>query len=292
MEVPLLFVRLQLDNTFKLKCRRRNIPFYTCNVDLIKCLYLYPHLPVHDFMKEIIGDLSILSIDIGGSSIKATVLSQTGDLLTGYIKTATPTPASPDNVQAAIVHLVKDFPKYDRVSVGFPGYVREGVVMTAPNLGTESWHGVNLSQELQERLQRPVRVVNDADLQGLGVVQGKGFEIVITLGTGFGTALLHNGFLLPHLELAHHPVTKNKSYDQYIGDKALDEVGVEKWNVRMKRVLHILQTVFNYDHLYISGGNARLLNFRLNENVTVVSNKEGIEGGAMLWKDEFQKVSS
>ncbi|GHA60372.1 ROK family protein [Pontibacter akesuensis] len=243
-------------------------------------------------MKEKIGELSILSIDIGGSSIKGTVLSQTGDLLTGYIKTPTPTPASPEKVQAAIVHLVKDFPPFDRVSVGFPGYVREGTVTTAPNLGTASWHGVNLSQELGEKLQSPVRVVNDADLQGLGVVQGKGFEIVITLGTGFGTALLHNGFLLPHLELAHHPVTKNKDYDQYIGDKALDKIGVERWNERMKRVLHILLTVFNYDHLYISGGNARLLNFPLDDNITIVSNKEGIEGGAMLWKDEFIVAST
>ena len=238
-------------------------------------------------MKETMDELHILTIDIGGSSIKATVLNQAGELQTSYTKIETPSPSSPTNVLAAIATLVRDFPAYDRVSVGFPGYIKEGVVITAPNLGTEEWRGTDLRQELMNLLQRPVRVVNDADLQGLGVVQGKGFEIVITLGTGFGTALLHNGFLLPHLELAHHPVTKHKDYDQYIGDAALEKIGVEKWNVRMQKVLQILITVFNYDHLYISGGNASKLTFPLNENISIISNRDGIKGGAMLWQDEF-----
>ncbi|WP_162051973.1 ROK family protein [Pontibacter pamirensis] len=238
-------------------------------------------------MKEIISELSILTIDIGGSRIKATVLNQAGQLQTSYIKTNTPSPASPENVMDAIKNLVKEFSDYDRVSVGFPGYVKDGIVMTAPNLGTDSWRGFDLRQQLISLLERPVRVVNDADLQGLGVVGGKGLEVVITLGTGFGTALLHNGYLLPHLELAHHPVTKSKDYDQYIGDKAKKKAGLEKWNTRMQHVLQILQTVFNYDHLYISGGNADEITFKLDENITVVTNVDGIKGGAMLWQDEF-----
>ncbi|MFD3000843.1 ROK family protein [Pontibacter toksunensis] len=242
-------------------------------------------------MKELMGELSILAIDIGGSRVKATVLNQAGELQTNYIKTNTPSPASPENVLEAIKYLVKNLADFDRVSVGFPGYVREGVVMTAPNLGTDLWHLFDLRQSLVEVLDKPVRVVNDADLQGLGVVRGKGFEVVITLGTGFGTALLHNGYLLPHLELAHHPITKSKDYDQYIGDKAMKKIGLEKWNTRMQHVLQILKTVFNYDHLYISGGNADELTFKLDDNITVVSNIDGIKGGAMLWKDEFVVVS-
>lgn len=238
-------------------------------------------------MEEIMDELSILTIDIGGSRVKATVLNQAGQLQTSYIKTDTPSPASPENVLDAIKNLVKDFPDYDRVSVGFPGYVKDGVVMTAPNLGTAFWRGVDLRQKLISLLEKPVRVVNDADLQGLGVVLGKGLEMVITLGTGFGTALLHNGYLLPHLELAHHPVTRSKDYDQYIGEKALKKAGLEEWNSRMQHVLQILQTVFNYDHLYISGGNADEITFKLDENVTVVTNIDGIKGGAMLWQDEF-----
>src|SRR5688572_31051215 len=99
-------------------------------------------------------------------------------------------------------------------------------------------------------------------MQGLGVVSEKGLEMVITLGTGFGTSLLLDGHLLPHLELAHHPVTKNKTYDDYIGDNALKNIGNEKWNKRMKRVLGIIKTVINYDFLYIGGGNSRKLNFK------------------------------
>lgn len=229
----------------------------------------------------------ILSVDIGGSHIKATILNQAGQLLVEYKRTATPSPASPKSVIEAIVALVQDFPSFNRVSVGFPGYVKEGRVVTAPNLGTELWKDFDLSQQLTEVLQAPTRVVNDADLQGLGVVSGKGLEIVITLGTGFGTALLLNGFLLPHLELAHHPVTKSKDYDQYIGDETLARIGRVKWNERMQRVLPILKTVFNYDRLYISGGNASKLSFELDENISIVSNIDGIKGGARLWQDEI-----
>lgn len=250
-------------------------------------IYPYLPLPVSNAMREIMDELSILTIDIGGSRIKATVLNQAGQLQTSYIKTNTPSPASPENVLDAINNLVRDFPAFDRVSVGFPGYVKNGVVMTAPNLGTANWRGFDLRQGLISLLESPVRVVNDADLQGLGVVSGQGLELVITLGTGFGTALLHNGYLLPHLELAHHPVTKSKNYDQYIGEKALKKAGIEKWNSRMQQVLQILKTVFNYDHLYISGGNADEITFKLDENITVVTNIDGIKGGAMLWQDEF-----
>jgi polyphosphate glucokinase len=130
-------------------------------------------------------------------------------------------------------------------------------------------------------------VVNDADMQGLGVVKGKGLEMVITLGTGFGTALLMNGHLLPHLELAHHPVKDaDTTYDKYIGEKALEKYGKERWNKRMQKVFKILKTVFNYDTLYIGGGNSDLLTFKLDKNMKIVTNADGIKGGARLWLNE------
>jgi len=106
---------------------------------------------------------------------------------------------------------------------------------------------------------------------------------VITLGTGFGTAFLMDGKLLPHIELAHHPLNGKKDYDDYIGEATLLRIGKKEWKKRMQRVLGILVTVFNYDHLYISGGNADLLTFRLANNISIVSNKDGIKGGAKLW---------
>jgi polyphosphate glucokinase len=224
----------------------------------------------------------ILTIDIGGSHIKAVILNTEGALISDYKRVPTPVPATPEAVLAAINGMVSEF-NFDKVSVGFPGYVKNGVVETAPNLGTESWSHYNLAQALSESLHKPVKLVNDADLQGLGLASGKGLELVITLGTGFGTALINDGILLPHLELAHHPVTKNKTYDEYIGQKAMDKIGRKRWNKRMKNVFRILETVFHYDHLYISGGNADQLEFKPEPNISIDSNRDGIKGGAKLW---------
>lgn len=227
-----------------------------------------------------------LSIDIGGSHVKATVLDDQGAMQMAYDKTPTPTPATPENLVNAIKKLVSGFPAYDKVSVGFPGYVKNGVIKTAPNLGTDYWKDFDLSKKLEKELGKPTRVVNDADMQGLGLVSGKGLEMVVTLGTGFGTALLVDGQLMPHLELAHHPIAKGKDYDEYIGEKALQKEGLQKWNRRMKKVLKVVKTVVNYDTLYLGGGNSDKLSFKLDKNIKIVTNQEGIKGGARLWLQE------
>jgi polyphosphate glucokinase len=149
----------------------------------------------------------ILSIDIGGSNVKATLLNKEGKLQTEYKKLETPVPATPEKVMAAIGALAASLPGYDKISAGFPGYVKDNIVMTAPNLGTKYWKGYKLGNELTKSLGKPARVVNDADMQGLGIAAGKGFEIVVTLGTGFGTAFLYNGVLLHMNCTSPHPKT-------------------------------------------------------------------------------------
>ena len=225
----------------------------------------------------------ILSIDIGGSHIKASVLDANGKLLMDYEKLDTPSPANPETVLQTIKTLVKNFMPYDKVAAGFPGYVKEGVVYTAPNLDVKSWNKIPFAKMLGTSLGKPTKVINDADMQGLGVVKGQGFEIMITLGTGFGTAFFKDGVLLPHLELAHHPFTSKNTYDTYIGEKALESKGVKKWNRRLEKILVVLKTVFNYDTLYLGGGNAAKINFKLDSNIKIVSNIDGIDGGAKLW---------
>jgi len=243
-------------------------------------------------MKTSPEPLRVLSIDIGGSHIKGTILNEKGELLKDYEKVATPVPSTPDNLIKSIKALVKSFPKYNHISVGFPGYVKNGVIKTAPNLDTSLWKDVDLAKRLNEELGQPVQVVNDADMQGLGIVKGKGLEMVITLGTGFGTALLLDGRLLPHLEFSHQPFGKAKSYDKYIGEAALEKEGNKKWNKRIQKVFKVLQTVFNYDYLYIGGGNSDRLTFKLDKNMKIVSNADGIKGGARLWlEDEGTKRS-
>lgn len=232
---------------------------------------------------SIAGD-KILSIDIGGTLIKAAILNQSGELLTDHKKIITPKPATPVLLINAIQELVSQLTGYEKISVGFPGYVKDGVVHTCPQLGTQIFAGFDMRQELEDELQKPVRMINDADMQGLGVMSGKGFELVITLGSGLGSALLYDGKLLPHLELSQHPITKKHIYDSYIGAETLQKIGVEKWNKRVKKMLAVFKTVFNYDRLYIGGGNADKINFPLDENMSIVTNKDGIKGGARLWQ--------
>lgn len=227
----------------------------------------------------------ILSIDIGGTSIKAATLNMDGKLQQEYKKLPTPSPATPAAVLKTINELVNDF-NYDKIAIGFPGYVKNGIIKTAPNLGTEAWKNTNLAKKLNSVLGKPARVINDADMQGLGIISGKGFEMVITLGTGFGTAFFKNGMLLPHLEIAHHPIKKDKTYDEFIGAKALKEIGKQKWNTRVKYILSVLKTVFNYDTLYVGGGNAKKINFKPASNIKLVTNIDGIDGGAKLWQQE------
>lgn len=236
-------------------------------------------------MSNTSSPLKVLSIDIGGSHIKATVLDENGAMLVSYSKLETPQPANPENVVATIKKLAEPINDFNRISVGFPGYVRDSIVKTAPNLDNDAWANYKFGERLTKEFGVPAAVVNDADMQGLGVVSGKGLELVITLGTGFGTALLLDGKLLPHLEVGQSPITRHNSYDAYIGDKAFEAEGKKKWNERMEKVLKVLKTLFNYDTLYIGGGNARELDIKLDKNIKLVTNRDGIKGGARLWAD-------
>lgn len=227
---------------------------------------------------------NILSVDIGGSNIKACLLSADGKALSEYTKLPTPAKATPEAVLTVVKQLAATMGNFAFISVGFPGYVKLGVVHTAPNLAADSWDKVPFAQMVSDEIGKPVRLVNDADQQGLGLVEGTGFEIVLTFGTGFGTALLYDGELLPHLELAHMPVTKTKDYDDYIGDKSFKKLGVKEWNERVQRIIDIYKTVFNYDKLYLGGGNAKHIDLKLDDNIKMASNREGIKGGAKLWK--------
>ena len=227
----------------------------------------------------------ILAIDIGGSGLKAAILNREGDMLTERLRVETPNPCKPDDLTEALVNLVEPLRGFTCVSVGFPGVVRNGKIITAPNLGTEELGGFDLATTLQERFGKPVRVINDADMQGFGAIEGKGLEMVITLGTGFGSALFMDGELAPHLEIAHLPFRKDKTYDQQIGDKARKKVGKKEWNRRVKRAIKTLRVLTHFDKLYIGGGNADRITFELDPDVTIISNECGVKGGAWLWRE-------
>jgi polyphosphate glucokinase len=225
-----------------------------------------------------------LAIDVGGTGLKASVLDARGRMVVDSVRVDTPYPCPPKVLIKALVELVKPLPAFDRVSVGFPGYIREDKVITAPHFGNDIWHGFDLVKALKAKFGKPVRLLNDADMQGLAAIEGKGLELVVTLGTGVGTGWFRNGELMPHLELAHHPVHKGKDYNEYIGDKALKKIGKKKWNSRVQCAITILQALFHPDKTYIGGGNASKITFALDAHVQLISNKDGILGGFRLWK--------
>lgn len=225
-----------------------------------------------------------LAVDIGGSHVKASVLDARGHMLHERVRVETPKDVTPQKLVTLIAELVASLPRFDRVSVGFPGVVRNGVIRTAPNLGTDRFHGFNLQRALEKKLGRPVRVENDADVQGLAVVKGKGVEMVITLGTGFGSSIFVDGALGPHLELAHHAFRKDKTYEEELGEAARERDGNHTWQKHVVEAIESLRNLTNFDHLYIGGGNSRLLDIDLPRDVTVVSNNAGILGGVRLWR--------
>ncbi len=225
-----------------------------------------------------------LAVDIGGSAVKAMLLDEKGTALTERHRIETPRPATPAAVLSVIEQLAKDIGPFDRVSVGFPGVVRQGVTETAPNLDG-GWKNFPLAARLSKSLKRPVRAANDADVQGLGAIQGRGVELVLTLGTGMGSALFVDGRLVPNLEMPHHVFRQGETYEEQLGNAALKKVGKKQWNKRLRKALRSLEHLFNYDAVYLGGGNAKKLSGNLPKNAKIVSNLAGLYGGIALWQD-------
>ncbi len=227
---------------------------------------------------------STLAIDIGGTGIKMIVLDAAAKPINERARTLTPKPSTPEAVLGVIETMIKAQPAFDRVSVGFPGVVKRGVIQTAPNLGGEIWHGFALEQRVAELAGRPVRAMNDADLQGFGVIAGHGVELALTLGTGVGAGLYVDGRLVPNLELGHHPWKKEKTYEERLSDKELEEIGKKHWSRRVLEMILQLEPIFNYDMLYLGGGNAEhIKGVDLPANVKLFTNVEGMAGGVKIW---------
>jgi polyphosphate glucokinase len=243
------------------------------------------------------ADVRTLAIDVGGSGLKAGVLDSAGQLITERERLDTPYPCPPPLLVPTLAKLSRSFEvEYQRVSVGFPGLVRDGRVYNTPAFSrlayggdpdpglVDEWHGFDLAGALAKAFGLPTKVANDADVQGCAVVQGSGFEFVMTLGTGVGTALFSRGLLLPHIELGHAPFRKGESFEDQLGNAARQEIGNDRWVRRVHKAIAAYDEFLFYDHMYIGGGNARHVSNGLPSNVSVVSNTAGITGGMKLWQ--------
>jgi len=226
-----------------------------------------------------------LAIDIGGTALKASVLDGHGRMIMERIRLPTPYPCSPKVLLRALAKLTDLLPSFDRISIGFPGVVRRGHVVTAPHFSNKAWRGYPLATAVQQVMQRPARLLNDAEVQGLGIIAGRGLEVVLTLGTGLGSAVFDDGWLAPHLELAQHPMHNGETYNEYVGNEALHRHGKKKWNRRVLHTIEVIESLLNYDVLYLGGGNARHLTVELPRNVRIASNDNGITGGIHLWDE-------
>ena len=216
-----------------------------------------------------------LAVDIGGTGIKATVLNETGDPVSKRFRARTPSPASPESVLRVVSRLAARLDAFDRVSIGFPGVIDHGIVKAAPNL-SDAWRDVNAEALFAARLKKPVRIANDADVQGFGVVAGKGVELVITLGTGVGSSLFVDGRLVPNVELGR----------KRLGEAGRKKMGWARWHRRVVKFVQRLDEMFHFDRLYIGGGNGVRLDVKkLPPNVRIVSNVNGLIGGVALWRE-------
>ena len=241
-----------------------------------------------------------LSIDCGGLSIKASVLDDEGTMHAQSVAVPTPYPLSPTRLLEIFSDIAAQLPKADRLTIGFPGMVRHGVVVHTPHyINTKgprtkvdpelfmAWKGFDLQSAVLAKFGVPTLVLNDAEVHGAGVVAGSGFEVVLTLGTGLGCAVFDGGKLAPHIELSHAPVRRSTIYDEWIGEHKRRRLGDSFWSRRIRMMVADLRPVFLWDRLYLGGGNSRRIRPEvieaLGDDVVIVPNAAGIMGGARAW---------
>jgi polyphosphate glucokinase len=234
-----------------------------------------------------------LSIDCGGLFIKSCVLDESGTMHAAPTRVETPYPLSTERFLETVEKISKSLPKAQRVTVGLPGMIRNGVVVATPHTRMnpelkEKWWGFDAEAAVAERLGIPAKVLNDAEVHGAGVVTGSGLEIVITLGTGLGFAVFHGGKLSPHFEMSHATVRRNTTYDTWIGDRERGRMGNTFWSRRVRLMVSELRPVFLWDRLYIGGGNSHSIQQRdltlMGDDVVIVPNSAGVAGGVRAWQ--------
>lgn len=241
-------------------------------------------------------DVHTLSVDIGGSGFKAAVLDALGQMVTERVRIDTPYPCPPEQLIRTLQDLVTGLDaSYHRVSVGFPGLVRAGRVVNIPSLSRARyggppdaalvtlWHGFDLAGALSASFAVPVKVANDADVQGCAAVEGDGFEFVMTLGTGTGTSLFYRGQLLPHMELGHAPFRKGGTFEDHLGNAARKRLGNKRWSRLVVEAVEAYDRFLFFDRIYLGGGNTKHLCVPLPAKAVIVPNTAGILGGVKIW---------
>jgi predicted NBD/HSP70 family sugar kinase len=221
---------------------------------------------------------TILVIDVGGTHVK---------VLASGVKEPVKIPSRPKMTGKKMVKAVREATKnwnYSVVSIGYPGPVVHGHPLSEPhNLGS-GWGGF----DFRRAFGRPVKMVNDAAMQALGIYRG-GRMLFLGLGTGLGSAMIVNGILAP-MEVAHLPYKKGRTYEDYLGIRGLKRLGKKKWRRHVARVAEQLKAALEAEYVVIGGGNAKLLK-TLPPGCRLGDNSTAFTGGFRLWDEMAEQAS-
>jgi polyphosphate glucokinase len=214
--------------------------------------------------------MKVLVIDIGGNSVKVLITGETDPRKFPSGPTLTPR-----QMVSGVLKLTEDW-KYDTVSIGYPGRVRDNRPFSEPvNLG-RGW----IKFDFEKAFGVPVKVMNDAAMQALGSYTG-GTMFFLGLGTGLGTALIVDGTVVP-MELGHLSY-KQATYEDYLGLKGLERLGITKWRVFVREVVARLIPALELDDVVIGGGNVNKLD-KLPPGCRAGDNALAFRGGFLLWE--------
>jgi len=220
--------------------------------------------------------VKVLAIDVGGTHVKvlASGQKQRREVASGPKMTAS-------EMVRQVKQLVQDW-QYDVISIGYPGPVLHGHPVSEPfNLG-RGWVGF----DFRKAFGRPVKLINDASMQALGSYEG-GRMLFLGLGTGLGSAMIVDGLLEP-MELAHLVYKKGKTYEEWLGERALERQGKRKWRRNVAEVVKALAAALEVDYVVLGGGNARRLK-KLPPKARLGDNNNAFLGGFRLWNDHDAK---
>ena len=213
----------------------------------------------------------VLAVDVGGSHVKVRVSNR---------REARRAVSGPDMTASRMAATVRELSgdwKFDHVSVGYPGVVVHGKIVTEPhNLGS-GWVGF----DFHKAFGRPTRIINDAAMQAIGSYHG-GRMLYLGLGTGLGSAMIVDEDVEP-MELAHMSYKKGKTFEDYVGDAGRRRLGSKKWGRAVEDIIARLRAALQPDYVVLGGGNAHRLD-KLPTTVELGNNDFAFIGGFRLWR--------
>ncbi|MER2529091.1 MAG: polyphosphate--glucose phosphotransferase [Candidatus Competibacter denitrificans] len=247
--------------------------------------------------------MKILGIDVGGSGIKGSVIeTETGELTGERVRIAAPRPATPETVGVTIRALAEQHHWTGPIGIGFPAAIQHGVARTAANIDA-SFIGLPVGEYFSKQTGCPAYVANDADVAGLAEIRfgaGRGVAgvvLIVTIGTGLGTALFSDGHLLPNTELGHILLDNGQEAEHYASEAVRDAQNLKwtDWGNRLNRYLLAMEKLFWPDLIILGGGASKKLS-KFAEKISVQApvapaqflNQAGMIGAALFAEERLR----